>query len=115
MFHATALEPRREPSGSWTEEWDRLPWLPDVRRPTRRRPRRTLLLALIGLVTADATGSYSLGKMSVEVRPIQSAVAAQKDAPVAATADRADAQRLAARISEAERIGWQLRRPNAPY
>lgn len=118
MYHATALEPRRENSGLSVDEWDRLPWLPDVPRPARRRRHAGLLLGLVGLAAADAGASYSLGKESVRegwILPIAASASRKGDACSAAIPDGQDAQILAARISKAERVGWQLRRPNAPY
>jgi hypothetical protein len=116
MNYATAFEPRLSTSDPPSNDWDRLPWLRDERSTVRRRPNAALVICAIGLATADAACSYSLGKLSVRrgwmETWFQNPIA---QAPLAEPPEPKDAQTLAARMSKAESIGWQLRRPNAPY
>lgn len=113
MNYATALEPRSTPFSPPSEDWDRLPWLPEVRKPVRRRVSAAFLLSAVGLVIADAAASYGLGEYSVRqgwALPVVASPRLQTE-----SLPPADTRILATRISQAERVGWELRRPNAPY
>src|SRR4051794_15046633 len=102
MNHATAFEPRSSRWNPPSEDWDRLPWLPEERIRVRRRPNVLLLSAALALATADAACSYSLGKLSVR----QDWVLQQASISVLQTDRRPlgpeDARILAARMSKAE-------------
>ena len=117
MIYATAFEPRSSTSDPPHDDWERLPWLRDERRTVPPRPNLALLICAIGLVTADAACSYSLGKLSVRRGWIEAASmeTVNAQAPLAQPPKPEEAQILAARMSKAQTIGWQLRRPNAPY
>jgi len=106
--HESAFQPRLATSGPTSDEWDRLPWLLDAPGRARSRLPRTMLAAIILLLSLDAAGAYAAGRFGVS----ENRFVPMKQGQAFSTAD---SLAVAEQISAAERLSWSRPRANSAY
>jgi hypothetical protein len=112
-MNATAFQPRATIGLPREEEWDRLPWLKEEPRRAKRNLHSGWLVGLVLLIAADAVAAYWAGEASARQERMRPCSPERSGEAVPLSRD--DAQAVAERISEAQRVGLEWRRPNAPY